>query len=567
MNSSTLSNKAKSFLSIKDREQLADWIGVTDLRLRYITYRLTSSQKYRSFEIPKRKGGSRKIQAPIESLMSIQRRFLSVFQEIAPASQLAKGYVPGLSIFDHANRHKSRRWVVLADLSDFFPSINFGRVRAAFMSPPFQLPSSVATIVAQLCCNDGVLPQGAPTSPVISNLICKQLDRRLLNLSRKYRLTVTRYADDICFSTNLSVVPDAIAVSDGFGGYRPGSDLVETVRESGFFINETKFKVFERRDQKMVTGLIVNNGVSTPRKWRRQMRVVMSLLERYSDKKATEIVSDWSRPVSRRPKIESLEKIARGKIGHAHWIDEKASRDFVRSLFRGYPSLRGLLPRLGPSIPFRVMSEGPTDLNHLKAAFDYFHAKGAFLELQPKLLNFRGDTNDSSLWASLQKVANVGIDALVVGIFDCDAHDFLKKNGLEPGEYTRLHRNVYAVCLAPPFEMTVNDEYCIESLYRREEAIHADDQGRRLFFRDEFDENGLHVSKLYKREFPKKKSIVLSEKVTRIADGASVAMSKMDFSDLVEGRKVPFQEISFDGFLPTFQLIRKLVEEYELSNH
>jgi len=309
--------------------------------------------------------------------------------------------------------------------------------------------------------------------------------------------------------------------------------------------------------------LIVNNGVSTPRKWRRQMRVVMSLLERYSDKKATEIAGDWSRSVTRRPQIRSLEAIARGKISYAHWVDGKADRSFVRSLFRGYPDLRRLLPRLGPSVPFRVMAEGPTDLNHLKAAFESFHAKGSFLELQPKLANFRGDTNDSSLWASLQRVANVGIDALVVGVFDCDAHDFLKKNGLEPGAYTRLHRNVYALCLAPPPGLTEGDEYCIESLYLREEAIRIDGQGRRLFFRDEFYEDGMHCSGLYRREFAKKKAVVLSEKVIRLSDGASIAMSKMDFSSLIEGRHNPFQHINFDGFLPTFQLMRNLVDEYE----
>lgn len=558
-----LSTSAALFLEIKSRTDVASWLDISDRRLRFILHRLTAGEKYTTFEIRKRNGKTRTIEAPSAPLKAIQRRLLSAFEEIAPPSGIAKGFVKDLSIYDHAKRHKSRRWVVLADLSEFFPTINFGRVRGAFLSAPFKLPNEAATVIAQLCCNGKALPQGAPTSPVISNLICRSLDRALVSIARTEKLTVTRYADDICLSTNLPQLPSSIAISEASGQYRPGLSLLKAINNNGFEVNLSKFKVLERRDCQFVTGLVVNRGISTPRRWRRQVRILMSLLERHGEDKAFDIVNSWSKPLWRQGPVKSIEQLLRGKIGYAHWLDGLAGRSFVRSLFRGYPPLRKMLPRLAPSVPFRIMAEGPSDLSHISAALRYFHGQGEFTEIQPKLLNFQGDTNDSELWKTLQRIAKVDADVLTVGLFDCDAPDFLRSNGLEPGAHLRLGRTVYAACLAPPSSsFNSSDPFCIESLYHREDAEREDVNGRRVFFKDEFDEHGMHKSGLYRRQYPLKKSLVLSDAVTRISDGASVLLSKVEFGSLVENRVSPFNDMRFDRFQATLQLLRDVVEEF-----
>ena len=103
---------------------------------------------------------------------------------------------------------------VFIDLENFFPSINFGRVRGLFMSEPFNVPQAGATILAQLCCHRGVLPQGAPTSPVISNIICSRLDRQLMKLAQSHNCFCTRYADDITFSKTRTAFPAEIGYFD-----------------------------------------------------------------------------------------------------------------------------------------------------------------------------------------------------------------------------------------------------------------------------------------------------------------------------------------------------------------
>ena len=101
------------------------------------------------------------------------------------------------------------------DLEDFFPSMNFGRVRGVFLSRPFLCGEEAATAMAQMACLDNGLPIGAPTSPVIANMICMKLDGELMRLSRTHGCWFTRYADDLTFSSNAPVFPDALATEDG----------------------------------------------------------------------------------------------------------------------------------------------------------------------------------------------------------------------------------------------------------------------------------------------------------------------------------------------------------------
>lgn len=99
--------------------------------------------------------------------------------------------------------HKNKRYILNIDLENFFNSFHFGRVMGYFnKNRYFNFDKKMSIIIAQLCCLNGALPQGAPTSPIISNLICRIFDYRILKITKKYKLNYTRYADDLTFSTN-----------------------------------------------------------------------------------------------------------------------------------------------------------------------------------------------------------------------------------------------------------------------------------------------------------------------------------------------------------------------------
>lgn len=191
-------------------------LGMKPAALAYILYKLPPAQKYESFDIAKKSGGVRKIMAPEPRLKLVQRRLatllLSCQSEIEISigvkdeCTLAHGFKPRFSILTNAEKHRNRRWVYNADIEDFFPTINFGRVYGFFQkNKHFSLSKPVATIIAQIACHENQLPQGSP------NIIAHILDIHLNDLAFKHNCTYTRYADDLTFSTNEKSFPRAIA--------------------------------------------------------------------------------------------------------------------------------------------------------------------------------------------------------------------------------------------------------------------------------------------------------------------------------------------------------------------
>src|SRR5712692_5700967 len=190
----------------------------------YVLYKQLEATKYKTFQIPKRNGGQRTIKAPIDALKVLQHKVSDLLQdcvdEINKAKQrkdrTAHGFKRKLSIITNARQHRHRRWVFNTDLEDFFPSINFGRVRGFLLkNRDFQLHKDAATVIAQIACHDNSLPQGSPCSPVISNLVAHLLDMRLVKLVSSVGCTYSRYADDLTFSTNKKDFPPEIAVPSG----------------------------------------------------------------------------------------------------------------------------------------------------------------------------------------------------------------------------------------------------------------------------------------------------------------------------------------------------------------
>ena len=558
---SAFSANASEFLALKSREDLAAWLGITDRRLRFLLYVVGPSKNYTSFEIKKRDGGVRLIDAPSPAMKKIQHKLLEVLTEVAIPSSIAKGYVRGASTIDHAYLHRRRRHIILADLESFFPTISFQRVRGALLAKPFMLEAQVATCVAQLCCKDGSLPQGAPTSPVLSNLICRALDRKILWLANRHRFSVSRYADDICFSSNKRDIPPSFVVSIN-GKIFPGQGLVDAIDSSGFSLNIKKFKVKKRSDQQLVTGLVVNDGASLPRKWRRQLRTILHLLQNNSIEKATEIVSAWASPSASRKGFRSIEQVVRGKTYFAQHVDKRCDRKFSESIYRRYAPLRNLMPRPLNGFKFRVLTEGKTDLLHLDAACKWFQSQGEFTDLRPRFANFHGEVGDVELMKTLERIAKSDIPELAIGIFDCDNEKFMKQEGLTPGCFRQLGSSVYALCLAAPPTHT-EGLFCIELLYDPKELVSITQDGRRIFLPQEFDpDSGISLDGIYKREYPKAKAVIVSDAVTRISDGFSALLSKNDFAEMIQRAAPPFESVDFNGFRESFDVLRRVVDEH-----
>jgi RNA-directed DNA polymerase len=279
---------------LHDAKAIADVAGILGFqasKLTYILYVQPDSLKYKEFEIPKKSGGVRRIAAPQDELKLLQRRLADLLQDCLdeinknaagdsqakPLGQISHGFKRGSSICTNARKHRNRRYVFNIDLTDFFGTINFGRVRGFFIKDErFHLNPKVATIFAQIACFKQSLPQGSPCSPVISNLIGNILDTHLVKLADRTGCIYTRYADDLTFSTNKRCFPRSIAIQsdDDNHVWMPGSELLRLVTYSGFAINQKKTRMQYRCSRQEVTGLVVNKKVNIRREYRHNTRAM-----------------------------------------------------------------------------------------------------------------------------------------------------------------------------------------------------------------------------------------------------------------------------------------------------
>jgi len=264
---------------LQSAEDVATYFGIRLGQLIWTLYRAPDDMRYQHFEIPKRSGGMRQIHAPIGLVRELQDRLHVDLKQLYRAHPNAHGFIDGRSVASNASGHAGRRWVLNIDLEDFFPTINFGRVRGLLLRPPFELGLPAAAVVAQIVTHRNGLPQGAPTSPVLSNFIAATLDRRLLRLAREHKLGYSRYADDITFSTDLPQFPPSLAVREQIegGGFKvaAGDALEQAIRACGFSINAKKVRIQGRGVHQSVTGLCVNARVNVERRRIRQIRAML----------------------------------------------------------------------------------------------------------------------------------------------------------------------------------------------------------------------------------------------------------------------------------------------------
>lgn len=276
--------------------QLAEALGLSIPELRWLTYHRDAATRihYRRFEIPKRSGGMRAIWAPLPKLKAAQRWILREIVEHLPVHGAAHGFLPGRSILTNAQAHTDSEAILTVDLKDFFPTVTWRRVKGIFRKAGYR--EQIATLLALLCTEapreavqDGdeellialgprSLPQGAPTSPGLSNTVALRLDRRLAGLARSVGWRYTRYADDLTFSR-----PNGAKGDFNLGRLLGG--IHRFVEDEGFAVNPKKTRVARTGNRQAVTGLIVNGDAAprTPRALRRTLRAAIHNLERGKD--------------------------------------------------------------------------------------------------------------------------------------------------------------------------------------------------------------------------------------------------------------------------------------------
>ncbi|EAC6344954.1 RNA-directed DNA polymerase, partial [Listeria monocytogenes] len=357
----------KTLKNIEDRKDLADYLNIPIKRLTYILYIKRTENLYYSFEIPKKSGGVRNIDAPKSELKALQKKLaasLTKYQEILQKSKrkapnISHGFEKGKSIISNAKIHRNKKIVYNLDLENFFESFHFGRVRGFFeKNKDFELSTEVATIIAQLSCFNGALPQGAPSSPIITNFICRIMDMRILKLAKNYKLDYTRYADDLTFSTNDKKFIDQI---DYFL-----HKLTKEIEKAGFKLNKNKTNLNFKDSRQLVTGLVVNKKINVDRRYYKETRAMAHRLYKTGEFQIDDKNGTLNQLEGRFSFINQVQRYNN--------VIDSSKHDFnnLNAFEKQYQAFLFYKYFYANNKP-HIVTEGKTDINYIKAALKKHH--------------------------------------------------------------------------------------------------------------------------------------------------------------------------------------------------
>ncbi len=388
----------KNLQAAADIQDLAAILGYKASAIAFLLYKTLPAAKYTTFTISKKSGGTRQIDAPTDQLKRLQRRLANVLYQCIKTMEhegakpvLSHAYRNGRSIVTNAAVHKRRRYVLNIDLSDFFPSINFGRVYGFFIkSKAWSLQPKVATLIAQIACHNNALPQGSPCSPIIADLVGGVLDARLVRFTKKHEIAYSRYADDLTFSTNKKDFPAAVSWRDPAHGsvWQLGADLIDIISRSGFAVNAAKTRMQCRPSRQLVTGLTVNLKVNVRADYYKHVRAQChSVFQNGGFFEQVPASTDEKGAVVPATVEPGSLAVLEGKLSHIHYVKDKIdrreyaekvhekTRTAFRTLYHSFLFQKYFL-RLTKPI---VVPEGKTDNAYLSLAIRYLPA------FQPKL--------------------------------------------------------------------------------------------------------------------------------------------------------------------------------------
>lgn len=376
-----------NFSNIKTRKDFARFLNIP---LKNLTFLLYADQNlYENFSIPKKSGGIRNIYSPNNGLKKVQRtikqrleQHINEYQTInGTKNNVSHGFERGKTIITNSEIHKNKKIVFNTDIEDFFSTIHFGRVKGFFIkNRNFNMEENIATMLSQLVCHKGSLPQGSPTSPIIGNLICNTLDIRLLKLCKKFKLNYTRYADDLTFSTNNKQFPESFSLF-----YK---NLEEEVNRAGFLINTKKNRLIWKDNRQTVTGLTVNNKVSVNRDFYLKTRAMAFSLYTKGEFSIDGKKAHIKQLDGRFSFINRLDKYHNNKK-FKNLLPSESNKQFFSQLYlnsreKEYQKFLFYKYFWGNNKPL-VITEGKTDILYIKAALKKYNKE--YPELIEKIGN------------------------------------------------------------------------------------------------------------------------------------------------------------------------------------
>jgi len=321
-----------AFLSLSSAREVADLLEVPYKKLCFYLYK---KQNYKKFEIMRASGKPRIISAPETPLKIIQRKLAQILNAVYGSRSVVHGFARGRSIRSNAGRHLGAEWVLNFDLQDFFPTIHFGRVAGLFAGKPYNLPDEVAKTLARICCFEGSLPIGAPTSPIVANLICGKMDSELKALAWSCGCIYTRYADDISISTKAPSLDMRIAGKNpSTRQWEIGAEVQGLIEKNSFKINPSKTRVRGRQSSMEITGVRINAGLNVSHKFYRRVKAMLHPFEKYGEEAAQLEHRSLYAKKQRGNGEPPFRDILRGKIEFLGFIRGRDDRIYVGLLQR-----------------------------------------------------------------------------------------------------------------------------------------------------------------------------------------------------------------------------------------
>ncbi|MFY1049490.1 reverse transcriptase domain-containing protein [Apilactobacillus sp. 1-1-2] len=369
---------------LKTVEDLSIYLGVSVGLINFVVYVEGVDSFYEEFSLPKKSGGDRVISCPKGPLKKLQKRLQEKlsheYNDRYGSFNVSQAFIKKRNIMSNAKVHRNKKFILNLDIEDFFDEFNFGRVYGYLQkSNDFKMNKQLSVILSKIFTYKNKLPQGSPSSPVLTNFIFRIVDFKILKLSKKYKLDYTRYADDMTFSTNDSNF-ESIYINFV-------DELRDLLHRQGFKINEKKTRLQFSSSKQEVTGLIVNKKINVSRKYYRDTRAQAYNMykdgyyfidgEGYSKLNKLEGRFSFINQVKRYNYLIDLRKYAKMSDDYS---------DFIESMtkYRHYPYIGGFDEQYRKFLFFKyfihgprpiILVEGKTDIRYIKAAMMKYYYK------------------------------------------------------------------------------------------------------------------------------------------------------------------------------------------------
>lgn len=335
-----LEQSSASLLSAVSVPELAT---VLEIPLSVLNYYAFHHREYHSFEVPRRtksNGRARIIHAPNTGLKILQRKILQLLETMYEPTDYTYSFAQNRSVKGNAECHLGAAHLLNIDIRSFFPSITFYMVRDALIERA-SLNPQIARVLANITCihtgEAAYLPQGAPTSPFISNMVMHSIDLDLARYSSRYAATYSRYADDITISTKEAAFPPKIAKKDIYGQVWINNGLHRILKSLGFEINYQKVRLKSSKERQEVTGIRINGGRTRVRRsYIKNIRAILHKWERSGyEKVQAEYLRKFTKPgrYPEKPSARLIDHVA-GKLAYLSMVNGPDDPDYIKLLNR-----------------------------------------------------------------------------------------------------------------------------------------------------------------------------------------------------------------------------------------